>query len=245
MRNFMDAKSMARDLRETLAARGHALPHSACLELVAKQFGLADWNTLAARIEQSGAKRHPLPAAAGWRPTNLTDLDRFRLGLDPLRPGVALIESRIDRSEGAEADAHFGCLMQSVSAEAYRGRTLRLSADLKADGAGLGTIWMRIDGASTSGLRFDNMMERPQEGAISGTTAWLRRSVVLDVPEDAASLHYGFFLRGLGQLRARAFRLDTADPDTSVTGGALMRSERPLPAAPVNLDFRRDEAGQS
>ncbi|ODT16753.1 MAG: hypothetical protein ABS35_27370 [Kaistia sp. SCN 65-12] len=245
MRSFMDAKSMARDLRETLAARGHVLPHSACLELVAKQFGLADWNTLAARIERSGARRHPLPAAKGWRPTNLTDPARFRLGLDPERPGVALIESRIDRSEAAEAEAHFGCLMQSVSAEAYRGRTLRLSAELKADGAGLGTIWMRIDGASETGLRFDNMMERPQAGAISGTTAWLDRSVVLDVPGDAASLHYGFFLRGLGQIRARGFRLEVVDPSMTVTGGALARPERILPSTPVNLDFRRSEAGHA
>lgn len=243
MRSFMDAKSMARDLRETLAAQGHALSHSACLELVAKQFGLADWNTLAARIEQSGARSRPLPAAEGWRPTHMTDPAKFRLGLDPQRPGVALIESRLDQAEAAEADSHFGCLMQSVSAEAYRGRTLRLSAELKADRAGLGTIWMRIDGPSASGLRFDNMMERSHEGVLSGTTVWLDRSVVLDVPEDATSLHYGFFLRGLGQLRARAFRLEIVDPVVSVTGGTLARPERILPPAPVNLDFRRQAAG--
>jgi hypothetical protein len=70
MRNFMDAKSMARDLRETLAARGHALSHSACLELVAKQLGFADWNTLAAAIEQKNAQQQALPPAkAGARPT--------------------------------------------------------------------------------------------------------------------------------------------------------------------------------
>jgi hypothetical protein len=175
----------------------------------------------------------------------MTDPDKFRLGLDPRRPGVALIESRLDRAAAAQADAHFGCLMQSVSAEAYRGQTLRLSAELKADGAGLATIWMRIDGASESGLRFDNMMERPHEGAISGTTVWLARSVVLDVPEDASGIHYGFFLRGLGAVRARAFRLEVADPATAVTGGALPRSPRILPHAPINLDFRQQAAGRA
>jgi len=246
MRNFMDAKSMARDLRETLTARGHALSHSACLELVARQFGFADWNTLAATIEQNSVKRQALAPAEGWRPTTLTDTSRFRLGLDPRLPGVALIESRLDRAETTAADEPVGCLMQSLSAEVYRGRTLRLSAELKADGAGLGTIWMRIDGASEPGMRFDNMLERDGEGAISGTTVWLRRSVVLDVPEDAASIHYGFFLRGLGAVRARAFQLEMADPATSVTGGALpLRKARALPAAPVNLDFRQPAAGRA
>jgi hypothetical protein len=32
-----------------------SITHSECLELIAKQFGLADWNTLSARIEGGGA----------------------------------------------------------------------------------------------------------------------------------------------------------------------------------------------
>ncbi len=50
MRSFRDAKAMAKSLREELSARSVDIPHSLALELVAKQFGLADWNTLAARI---------------------------------------------------------------------------------------------------------------------------------------------------------------------------------------------------
>ncbi|RTE90638.1 glyoxalase superfamily protein [Bradyrhizobium sp. LVM 105] len=60
MRDFRDAKAMAQTLRETLNARSISLTVSESLELVARLFGLADWNVLAARIrsaEQAGAGR--------------------------------------------------------------------------------------------------------------------------------------------------------------------------------------------
>ncbi len=44
-----DPKSMARRLRADLAARDVPLSHSEALELVAHQYGVRDWNTLAAR----------------------------------------------------------------------------------------------------------------------------------------------------------------------------------------------------
>jgi len=49
MRNYKDAKAMAKTLRDSLAARSIFLSHSECLELVAKQFGFADRNTLSAQ----------------------------------------------------------------------------------------------------------------------------------------------------------------------------------------------------
>ena len=50
MRTFKDAKTMAVSLRASLAARGAALSHSECLEIVAQQFGFAEWNILAAAL---------------------------------------------------------------------------------------------------------------------------------------------------------------------------------------------------
>jgi catechol 2,3-dioxygenase-like lactoylglutathione lyase family enzyme len=50
MRTFHDAKAMAKSLREAMARRDVALSHAECLEIVAAQFGLADWNVLAAKI---------------------------------------------------------------------------------------------------------------------------------------------------------------------------------------------------
>lgn len=50
-----DYKNNARRLRDALAAEGFDISHAKALELVAKQNGARDWNTLAAR---------PAPAAA-------------------------------------------------------------------------------------------------------------------------------------------------------------------------------------
>lgn len=50
MRSFHDAKAMAKTLRQALADRNVELSHSETLEIVARQFGLDDWNVLAARI---------------------------------------------------------------------------------------------------------------------------------------------------------------------------------------------------
>jgi hypothetical protein len=50
MRDFRDAKAMAHTLRAALAAKGLKITVSQSLELIAKLFGVADWNTLAAAI---------------------------------------------------------------------------------------------------------------------------------------------------------------------------------------------------
>lgn len=74
MRNFRHAKAMAKSLRESLAAKGLDLSHSECLELVAKEFGLADWNALSAAIEKeelggTGAVAAPAAALQSDTPT--------------------------------------------------------------------------------------------------------------------------------------------------------------------------------
>lgn len=50
MPTYLDAKAMARRLRARLAQQSIELSHAGCLELLAAQFGCADWNELAARI---------------------------------------------------------------------------------------------------------------------------------------------------------------------------------------------------
>jgi hypothetical protein len=72
MRDFRDAKTMARTLRAALAARGFKITVSQSLELIAEAFGVADWNTLAAaigqepRAQQDKGSRRAEPTAAGW-----------------------------------------------------------------------------------------------------------------------------------------------------------------------------------
>lgn len=65
MRTYQESKAMAKSLRESLSARHIELSHSDCLELVAKQFGFADWNVLAAklRVEARPHERAASPVA--------------------------------------------------------------------------------------------------------------------------------------------------------------------------------------
>jgi len=53
MRTRKDAEAMAKSLRSSLAARNVLLSHSESLEIVAKQFGFADWNTLSGPEQMS------------------------------------------------------------------------------------------------------------------------------------------------------------------------------------------------
>jgi hypothetical protein len=51
MRDYRNAKAMAKVLRDAFAEREQAIKQSEALEIVARQFGLANWNILAARID--------------------------------------------------------------------------------------------------------------------------------------------------------------------------------------------------
>src|SRR5260370_1431418 len=59
MRDFRDAKAMARALRDALKAKAVETTHSESLELIAKAFGYDNWNILSAKIE---AAESPLSA---------------------------------------------------------------------------------------------------------------------------------------------------------------------------------------
>jgi hypothetical protein len=56
MRTYQDAKTMAKSLRASLAARDVSLSNSECLEIVARQFGFVDWNTLAAKLDAEAGR---------------------------------------------------------------------------------------------------------------------------------------------------------------------------------------------
>jgi hypothetical protein len=69
MRTYKDAKTIAKSLRGSLAARSVLLSHSECLEIVAKEFGFADWNTLSAKLDaESRHLARPEGAASAIRP---------------------------------------------------------------------------------------------------------------------------------------------------------------------------------
>jgi Glyoxalase superfamily protein len=56
MRDFRDAKVMARALRDALKAQAIETTHAEALELIAKAFGCKTWNILSAKIEAAEPK---------------------------------------------------------------------------------------------------------------------------------------------------------------------------------------------
>lgn len=230
MHSFLDSKHMAKALRQALAERGQEISHSDALELVARQFGFANWNMLSARIE--AAQLRPLELPTGWHVAGHTNEGNYRLGVDPKAPGTALIESRPDRSDVIDrAVGETAVLMQSILADPYRGGRLKLTAELRSEDAETATLWMRVDPAEGRYLRFDNLLRRPG-GPLEGTSGWTERHIVLDVPEAAATIHYGFFLRGSGKVWARRFNLEAVGADVAPTEPGPRYLSRP-----TNLDF--------
>jgi catechol 2,3-dioxygenase-like lactoylglutathione lyase family enzyme len=65
MRTYLQAKAMAKSLRESLAEKKVSLAHSECLEIIARQFGFGNWNVLAAKIDLEGGAREPQTEPTG------------------------------------------------------------------------------------------------------------------------------------------------------------------------------------
>jgi len=123
----------------------------------------------------------------------------------------------------------FGTVMQSIDAARYRGRRVRLRVMLRgqeiSDWAG---AWLRVDAANGARV-LDNMQDRP----LRGTTAWTAAANVLDVGEEAASVHFGVLLAGAGAVDLASPRFEVVGADVPVTQAA----RSPLAPEPQGLDF--------
>ena len=228
MHPIHDPKAMAKRLREALAKRQVDINQSDSLELVACQLGWRDWNTLAAQRDEPA-----LPLPKGWTISGSRTED-YEMGLDAAE-GCAIIRYRHvlpDPTPGGRGSG-FGTLMQSIRAEHYVGRRIRLCSDLKAQNvSGAATLWLRVDGEKGVTLAFSNMETRQSDGPLRGTVGWRARSIVLDVPPEALSIRFGFYLRGSGTVWARRFQLDEVDASVPITD-----ETGPSRATPTNLDF--------
>jgi len=123
----------------------------------------------------------------------------------------------------------FGTLMQSIRAEQYKGKRVRLGGFVNSqEVVGWAGLWMRVDQGKDA-IAFDNMQGRP----IKGTTAWQRYDVVLDVPPEATGISFGILLAGTGEVWLSGTKFDVVGMDAPVTS----TGDNNLPEKPVNLDF--------
>jgi hypothetical protein len=68
---------------------------------------------------------------------------------------------------------------------------------------------------------------------LHGTTGWTEAANVLDVGQDAASVHFGVLLSGEGAVDLASLRFEVVGGDVPVTATA----RPPLAAKPQGLDF--------
>ncbi|WP_137789137.1 AraC family transcriptional regulator [Bacillus sp. E(2018)] len=131
---------------------------------------------------------------------------------------------------GDMGDGQFGTMMQSISADRFRGKRIKMSCYLKTEDVTKCGAWFRVDNQSGDVVQFDNMDNR----SIIGTSDWNYYKVVLDVPAESASMHFGVLLAGQGKVWADGFRFEEVDETESNTN--MMGSEN-LPDQPINLGF--------
>ena len=95
-------------------------------------------------------------------------------------------------------ESKFGTIIQSVDAEPFRGKPIKLSARIRAVVAGQGNqghMWLRVDRPDGHRGFFDNMGTRPVTSA-----EWQDVEIVGDVAHDASWIVFGGFLIGRGEV---------------------------------------------
>lgn len=95
-------------------------------------------------------------------------------------------------SESGEGErAPFGNIMQSIRADEYRGKRVRLRAAIRADvsGTNRAQMWFRVDREDRKRGFFDNMGDRP----ITNST-WEYYEIVGDIAADAKYINFGLML---------------------------------------------------
>jgi hypothetical protein len=223
-----DAKTVARRLATALKDKSIDLSHGECLDLVARQFGLKDWNVMAARLAPAAPAAALLEAPPGWTMEGF-NLANFSGGLDARekhrgRP-VFWLRNLVEGESG------HATVYQRVLAGNYAGKRVRFSAWLRTENVG----WMASIALGTVDkngfyLKLNSLENTRGEGPLRGTTGWSYRALVLDVPAEAHSLYYGFILRSTGEARFSGLDLETVGADVPVTRPAELD-------APANLDF--------
>jgi hypothetical protein len=133
------------------------------------------------------------------------------------------------RYRGSEPPGGFGTVMQSIDAARYRGYRVRFAVTLRGQEiSNWAGAWLRVDAANGS-RALDNMQDRP----LRGTTAWTEAANVLDVGEEAVSVHFGVLLAGAGAVDLAGPRFEVVGAEVPVTQAA----RRPLAPEPQGLDF--------
>lgn len=129
----------------------------------------------------------------------------------------------------------FGTLMQTIKADKFLGKRIRMSGYIKSKNVTEWSgFWLRVDNVDyTKALAFDNMRDGKTDRAVRGTSNWSKYDIVVDVPEEAASISFGALLFGPGQIWFDNLEFEIVDRDVPTTGHD--------DSEPVNLNFEKQK----
>ena len=150
-------------------------------------------------------------APLGWRlgGGGIADHYEVSLGKQVKRSGNA---SAHMRSKTDQPGVKFGNLLQSILADEYRGKRVRLTGYIRTAGNEEGAwMWLRADAPTMS--RLDNMGDR----LIKHASDWRRAEIVMEVPENAQALFFGFALFGKGEIWADDVSLEVVGKNVPTT----------------------------
>ncbi|MEX1312016.1 MAG: hypothetical protein AB1Z65_16470, partial [Candidatus Sulfomarinibacteraceae bacterium] len=161
----------------------------------------------AVRIFPTGGAPEPVPEPENA--SELTPIAWQHLGVRLPGSPTGFLSKRTNREARFSREVVFGPISQGVDANPYRGKTVRLTAALRASVEGPGNqaqMWLRVDREGGDVGFFDNMDDRPVKD-----DRWRECEIVGDVAVDAERLLFGFFLLGRGTLMADNVRLSVSD----------------------------------
>jgi hypothetical protein len=98
----------------------------------------------------------------------------------------------------ANAPVHVSNLMQSFSARAYRGRTVRFRAWVRVEGSAPddhAQMWLSVDRSNDQKGFFDNMSDRPIR-----SSSWISSEIQTRIDDDATFIKFGIMSVGRGRV---------------------------------------------
>ena len=143
----------------------------------------------------------------GWRATLETSPDVI-MGIDTIikRSGRAsgFIKRLPIESNG------YGTMMQSIEANEYRNKMVRISVYVKCKDVERGGLYFRVDGKETA-LRHTYSSKQ----YIEETMDWTLFQLTLDVPEESRNIDFGATLVGEGTLWLDDYKLEVVEKTTA------------------------------
>jgi C-terminal processing protease CtpA/Prc len=162
-----------------------------------------------AQIYLTPEKPEPLIKASQDKTAKVVTWQHLGVGLG----GAHLYKSIRTNRENivATAGSSFGTVTQAVDATELRGRQIKYTASVRANvssSGNQGQLWLRVDRENKQMGFFDNMNDRPIK-----SNEWHEYEITGHVADDAVSVVFGCFLKGMGQIWVDDVKLFVKEPN--------------------------------